>query len=315
MDEYLRTSDENIYAVGDVIEVKHVVTGEYMLLPLAGPANRQGRLAADNICGRATPFRGVEATAICGLFGLELASAGANTAMLKRAGMAFETVRLHPGHHVSYFPGSHPIHMKIFFDPSTGRVLGGQGVGEAGVARRIDVLAMAIQAGSTVHDLADAELCYAPQFGAAKDPINMAGMIAANVVNGDVKLASWDDVLAAGEGKYLVLDVRTAAEFQKDHLPGMPHTHSHTHTRAHTHIHTHAHTHSHTHTLTHSLTDASASMLQVLCTYRSRSSASAWVRFRGTGPWQQCARWVSGHTMRHACSPSTDLTRTSFPAV
>jgi NADPH-dependent 2,4-dienoyl-CoA reductase/sulfur reductase-like enzyme/rhodanese-related sulfurtransferase len=212
VDQQMRTSDPRIWAVGDAVEVKNRVVDQWELIPLAGPANRQGRIAADVICGRDSRFKGVQATAVCGFFGLTVALTGATEKALRRAGIGdFESVYLHPGHHVGYYPGAKPIHMKLVFRRSDGLVLGAQAVGEEGVERRIDVISTAIRMGATVFDLEEAELCYAPQYGAAKDPVNLAGMIAANVVRGDVDLAPWHELHAAGE---LLLDVREPAEFQ-----------------------------------------------------------------------------------------------------
>jgi NADPH-dependent 2,4-dienoyl-CoA reductase/sulfur reductase-like enzyme len=181
----MRTSDPRIWAVGDAVEVRNRVTGQWELIPLAGPANRQGRVAADTICGRDAHFDGVQGTAVCGFFDLTVALTGATEKSLRRAGLDdFESIYLHPGNHVGYYPGAQAIHLKLLFRKSDGLVLGAQAVGEEGVARRIDVIATAIQMKATVYDLEEAELCYAPQYGAAKDPVNMAGMIAANVVGG-----------------------------------------------------------------------------------------------------------------------------------
>ena len=218
VDERMRTSDANIWAVGDAVEVKDVVTGEWTLIPLAGPANRQGRIAADGICGRDSKFRGVQGTAICGLFGLAVASTGASEKSLLRAGITdYEKVYLHPANHVGYYPGAKPINLKLLFRKSDGRILGAQAVGEEGVDRRIDVIATAIQFGGTVFDLEESELCYAPQFGGAKDPVNFAGMIAANVLRGDLPLADWKELLP---NSAVLLDVRDPDEFEEGHIPG-----------------------------------------------------------------------------------------------
>jgi rhodanese-related sulfurtransferase len=214
----MRTGDPDIYAVGDAVEVRDVVTGRPCTLALAGPANRQGRVAADAMFGRPTRFRGVQGTSVCGLFDLVVASTGASEKALLRAGVEdFELVYLHPGHHVGYYPGARPIHLKLLFAKADGRVLGAQAVGEQGVERRIDVVATAIQAGMTVFDLAEAELCYAPQFGAAKDPVNLAGMIASNVLRGDHPVAHWRDGLP--EDVFL-LDVREPHEHAEQRVPG-----------------------------------------------------------------------------------------------
>jgi rhodanese-related sulfurtransferase len=174
-------------------------------------------VAADAICGRSVRFRGVQATAVCGVFGLTVAMTGGNEKTLRRVGMNYERVYLHPGHHVGYYPGAKPIAMKLLFSPEDGRVLGAQALGEEGVEKRIDVIATAIQNRATVYDLEEAELCYAPQFGAAKDPVNVAGMIAANVLRGDAPLARWEDVPA---GAALLLDVREPGEFAAGHVEG-----------------------------------------------------------------------------------------------
>jgi len=213
----MRTADPHIWAVGDAVEVPDVVTGQETVLPLAGPANRQGRVAAEAIAGRATQFRGVQATAVVGVLGLTAASTGASEKGLRRAGIKnFEKVYLHPGHHAGYYPGARPIHLKLLFSVPDGRILGAQAVGLEGVEKRIDVIATAIQFRGTVHDLAEAELCYAPQYGAAKDPVNLAGMLAVNVLTGDMPLADWS-ALAGTDG--VVLDVREPDEFAAGHIP------------------------------------------------------------------------------------------------
>ncbi|MEI7959113.1 MAG: FAD-dependent oxidoreductase [Verrucomicrobiota bacterium] len=218
VDDQMRTSDPAIWAVGDAVETRDVITGQATLIPLAGPANRQGRIAADVICGRDSHFRGVQGTAICGVFDLAVASTGASEKALQRAAITdYEKIYLHPNHHVGYYPGAKPINLKIIFRKSDGRILGAQAVGEADVARRIDVIATAIQLGGTVYDLEEAELCYAPQFGGAKDPVNFAGMIASNALRGDNPLADWGQL---GSDGALLLDVRDPDEFDEGHIPG-----------------------------------------------------------------------------------------------
>ena len=211
VDEQMRSSDERIWAVGDAVEVRNRITGQWELIPLAGPANRQGRIAADVIAGRSAAFHGVQATAVCGFFGLTAALTGASEKSLQRVGVSdYQSIYLHPGHHVGYYPGAQPIHLKLLFRPSDGRLLGAQAVGAKGVERRIDVIATMIQLGGTVYDLEEAELCYAPQFGAAKDPVNMAGMIASNHMRGDLGLADWRELKNT---EAFVLDVREPKEF------------------------------------------------------------------------------------------------------
>ena len=216
--EDIRTSDPHIWAVGYAVEVRNRVTDQWELIPLARPANRQGRVAADAICGRHSHFSSVQGTAVCRFFGLTAALTGATEKSLRRAGMEdFQAVYLHPAHHAGYYPGAKTIHLKLLFPGSDGLLLGAQAVGEEGVERRIDVIAMAIQMGATVFDLEEAKLCYAPQYGSAKDAVNMAGMVASNVLHGDVQLASWPDLETAGA---FVLDVREVKEFQAGCIDG-----------------------------------------------------------------------------------------------
>ncbi len=214
----MRTNDSDIFAVGDAVETTDVVTGRSILVPLAGPANRQGRIAADNLFGLKSRFRGVQGTSVCGIFGLVIATTGLSSKALRKAGIEdFESVYLHPGHHVGYYPGARPIHIKLNFRKPDGKILGAQAVGEKGTERRIDVIAQTLQLGGTVFDLEEAELCYAPQFGAAKDPVNLAGMIAANALRGDHPLAHWNDLDAEA---VFVLDVRNPEEFERGHVEG-----------------------------------------------------------------------------------------------
>ena len=222
VDDQMCTSDRRIWAVGDAVEVRDVVSGEWTLLALAGPANRQGRIAADVIMGRDSRFRGVQATAVCKVFDVVVASTGVSEKVLRRSGAngqpaKYEKVYLQPNHHVGYYPGAKPIMMKLIFSTEGGRVLGAQTVGEEGVEKRIDVISMAIQKGATVFDLEEAELCYAPQFGGAKDPVNIAGMVAANVMRGDAPVVHWNDM---NQGWGTVLDARTPREFAAGHFEG-----------------------------------------------------------------------------------------------
>jgi NADPH-dependent 2,4-dienoyl-CoA reductase/sulfur reductase-like enzyme/rhodanese-related sulfurtransferase len=221
VNEHLQTSDPNIYAVGDAIEVKDVVSGDPTQVPLAGPANRQGRIAADNVFGRSMTYRGTQGTAIVGFFDRTAAMTGASEKALRRANRPLRKVYVHPTHHAGYYPGAEAMTLKVLFDPQSGKLLGAQAVGGTGVDKRIDVLAVAIQAGMTVFDLEEMELAYSPQYGSAKDPINMAGFVAGGLLRGDHPQVDVEAVLAApaGERPFLV-DVRTTQEFQSGHIPG-----------------------------------------------------------------------------------------------
>jgi rhodanese-related sulfurtransferase len=211
----MRTSDPDILAVGDAVEVRDFVTGEWSLIALAGPANRQARIAAEVIAGRDSHFRGTQGTSVVELFGAAIAWTGANEKTLERLGDTdFEKIYLYPNSHAGYYPGAKPIAMKVLFRKSDGRVLGAQAVGEDGVDKRISELALAIQLGATVYDLEQVELCYSPPFGSAKDPINFAGMVAAGVLRGDIPLSHWD----ALDGGFL-LDVREQFELAVEHVP------------------------------------------------------------------------------------------------
>lgn len=223
VDEQLRTSDPHIWAVGDAIEVRDGVTGRWALIPLAGPANRQGRIAADNILGRPARYEATFGTSILRLFALTAACTGANEKTLRAAAISFQVVHLHPNSHAGYYPGAEPIAMKILFAPETGKLLGAQAVGREGVDKRIDVLATALKAGMTVHDLVDLELAYAPPYGSAKDPVNVAGMVAQNVVKGDVAVAQWREMALLDPRTTFVLDVRRPDERARGAIPGSFH--------------------------------------------------------------------------------------------
>jgi NADPH-dependent 2,4-dienoyl-CoA reductase/sulfur reductase-like enzyme/rhodanese-related sulfurtransferase len=217
VDGQMRTSDPDILAVGDAIEVKDFVTGEWSLVALAGPANRQGRIAADVIAGRDSEYRGTQGTSIIGLFGCAAAWTGASEKTLAKLGNKdFEKIYLFPNAHAGYYPGAKMLALKILFRKSDGRLLGAQALGEdaPGVDKRISALAVAIQMGATVYDLEESELCYAPQFGSAKDAVNFAGMVAADVLRGDMPIAHWSDTTDA-----FLLDVRQPMELVVESVP------------------------------------------------------------------------------------------------
>jgi len=222
VDSHMRTSDPDIYAVGDAVEIPHLLTGQPVLLPLAGPANRQGRIAADNALGRDSVYAPAQGTAACKIFELTVAMTGLNETALKRQKLAYEKIYVHPDNHAGYYPGASQINMKLLFDPHTGKILGAQALGADGVDKRIDVLAVALRAGMTVQQLSHLELCYAPPYGSAKDPVNYAGFVASNVISGDMPLCHVADIITPQPDQYL-LDVRTPDEFKAGSIPGARH--------------------------------------------------------------------------------------------
>ncbi|MGI9918304.1 FAD-dependent oxidoreductase [Vibrio owensii] len=211
--EYMQTSDPTIYAVGDAVEEKDFVTGEQTLVPLAGPANRQGRMAADNMLGRKEIYQGTQGTAICKIFDLAVASTGKNEKQLKRENIAYEKVYVHTASHASYYPGAETVSFKMLFDPATGKILGAQAVGKDGVDKRIDVMAVAQRAGMTVEQLQHLELTYAPPYGSAKDVINQAAFVANNIIKGDATAIHFDEIDNLSEDQVL-LDVRNPGELE-----------------------------------------------------------------------------------------------------
>ncbi|WP_045478074.1 FAD-dependent oxidoreductase [Vibrio owensii] len=211
--EYMQSSDPSIYAVGDAVEEKDFVTGEQTLVPLAGPANRQGRMAADNMLGRQETYQGTQGTAICKIFDLAVASTGKNEKQLKRENIAYEKVYVHTASHASYYPGAETVSFKMLFDPATGKILGAQAVGKDGVDKRIDVMAVAQRAGMTVEQLQHLELTYAPPYGSAKDVINQAAFVANNIIKGDATAIHFDEIDNLSEDQVL-LDVRNPGELE-----------------------------------------------------------------------------------------------------
>ncbi len=220
IDESFRTSDPSIYAVGDAVEKRDGLDGSEALIPLANTANRQGRFVADVIAGHPGTDQGVLGTAIVGVFGLQVATTGWNEKRLRAAGRPYRAIHTHPASHAGYYPGAQGMSLKLLVDPGTDRILGAQGVGRSGVDKRIDVIATAMAGGLTASRLADLELAYAPQFGSAKDPVNMLGYIADNLRTGVSATIQWyelEDAMAAGS---TLVDVRSRGEHAHGSIPG-----------------------------------------------------------------------------------------------
>lgn len=219
VDTHMRTSDPHIWAAGDAVETPNPVLPGSYLNPLAGPANRQARVAAENICGRKTEYLSTQGTSIVKVFEMVAGGTGPTERQLKAAGIDYRAVHVHPSGHAGYYPGTAMMHLKVLFDPDDGRIFGAQACGFDGIDKRLDLLAMAVRQGMTVYDLEHQELAYAPPFGSAKDPINMAGFVASNVLRGDLRLWYSEDFPAATDGALLV-DVRTPEEYGLWHIPG-----------------------------------------------------------------------------------------------
>ena len=219
VNDRMETSVPDIYAVGDAVQVQHFVTGEHTLISLAGPANKQGRIAADHICGRRSAYTGALGTSVLKLFDLTAASTGLNEKQARAAGVAYDKVVTYSASHASYYPGARNMTVKTLFDPASGRILGAQIVGFDGVDKRMDVLAAAIRAGLTAEQLTELDLAYAPPYGSAKDPVNMAGYVIENVRAGLVEQHHWDAVAELpADGSVILLDVRTPGEVRKQGL-------------------------------------------------------------------------------------------------
>jgi rhodanese-related sulfurtransferase len=222
----MRTSDSDILAAGDAVETPHLLTGEPVLSMLAGPANREGRIAADTIGGRDSAYRGTQGTAVVQVFDMTAGGTGMTETELRAAGMDHRKVYTHQNGHAAYYPGTAPLFLKVLFDPAEGRLLGAQVLGWDGVDKRIDVLAVALRAGMTIYDLEHLELAYAPPYGSAKDPVNMAGFLGSNLLRGDIDLWYAEDYPACAE-RVTILDTRTQAEYDAWHIPEailMPYT-------------------------------------------------------------------------------------------
>jgi len=224
VDAHMRTSREHIYAVGDAVEATHLVTGLPAFIPLAGPANKQGRIAADNVFGLESTYQGTQGSCVVKLFDMTVATTGLNEMAAKAAGLSFGKLYTHHAAHATYYPGARNMNVKTLFDAKTGRILGAQIVGFEGVDKRCDVLATAIRANLTAYDLAELELCYAPPYSSAKDPVNMIGYSIENLLTDKVRQFHWHDVAAAQQNaSALLLDVRTLGEYEQGHIEGAVH--------------------------------------------------------------------------------------------
>lgn len=219
VDDHMKTSDKDIYAIGDAIEVIDFVNKKPTMIPLAWPANRQGRLVADNICGRDVKYKGTLGSSVAKVFDYTVATTGNNEKILKRLGIEYKVVHIHPNSHAGYYPGSFPIYIKMTFDPNTGQIFGAQGVGIDGVEKRIDILATAIKGGLTVFDLPDVEVCYAPPYNSAKDPVNMLGYYASNVIEGMLDTVQWSEVDEIQKNGGVIIDVRDEFELISGTMP------------------------------------------------------------------------------------------------
>lgn len=219
VNEEMETNIGGIYAVGDAVEVVDFITKQKTAIPLAGPASKQGRIAADNVAGLHSVYNGTQGTSIIKIFGLTAASTGANERTLQRANMPYKTINIHPVSSASYYPGAMPLTLKLIFSDD-GKVLGAQGIGYTGVDKRIDVIATVIRLNGTVKDLTELELCYAPPYSSAKDPVNMAGFVAQNVLAGRAHMTKWNGIEEYMDGEYILVDVRSEEEFINNHIEG-----------------------------------------------------------------------------------------------
>lgn len=219
VNEKMETSASNVFAVGDAIEIVDFVNKQNAAIPLAGPANKQGRIAADNVAGLGTTYKGTQGTSILKVFGLTAASTGNNERTLNRLNIPYKVITIHPSSHASYYPGALSMTLKLIFNEE-GKILGAQGVGYDGVDKRIDVIATALRLGGTVTDLTELELCYAPPFSSAKDPVNMAGFVAENVLAGKVDIISAEQLKSYNNENSILLDVRTEDEYKNGYLEG-----------------------------------------------------------------------------------------------
>ncbi len=220
VDEHMRTNLPDVYAVGDAVESTDFISGRKVTVPLAGPASRQGRIAADNICGIPSTYKGTVGTAVCKIFGLTAAVAGLNEKTARQLGLPHQKSYTHSQSHAGYYPGASLLSIKLLFDPESGKLLGGQIVGADGVDKRIDVIAAAIKAHLTVSELCELELAYAPPYGSAKDPVNMAGFVAQNIIDGRMPVFFAEDVITIDPARQVLLDVRTTGEHRRGAIEG-----------------------------------------------------------------------------------------------
>ena len=221
VNERMETSVPDIYAVGDAVQVKHAVTGQDALISLAGPANKQGRIAADNICGGDSRYQGSQGSSVIKLFDMTAAVTGINEQAAKKAGLFWDKIYLSPASHAGYYPGGKVMTIKVVFEKETYRLLGAQIVGYEGVDKRIDVFAAAIHAGMTAPQLKDLDLAYAPPYSSAKDPVNMAGFLIDNIAGGILKQFHWDEIdTLPKDGSVTLLDTRTEQEYRRGHAQG-----------------------------------------------------------------------------------------------
>lgn len=223
VNDYLQTNDDSIYAIGDAIEVTDYITGDPTMIPLAGPANRQGRIVANNIYGRKEKYKGTLGTSVAKIFDLTVATTGNNEKILKDKGTSYDVLHIHPPSHATYYPGAHPISLKVIFDKKTGEIYGAQAVGKVGVEKRMDVIATAISGKLTVFDLADIELSYAPPYSSAKDPVNMVGYVAQNVAKDKIETVQWHEIDRLVEDGGVLIDVRGPKGFAQGSIKGSIH--------------------------------------------------------------------------------------------
>ncbi len=223
VNEYMQTSDESIYAIGDAIEVVDYIHQNPAMIPLAGPANRQGRMVADHIYGKNVSYKGTLGTSIAKVFDLTVAATGSNEKRLKQLDLPYRAVHIHPNSHAGYYPGAYPISLKLLFNPENGQIYGAQAVGKDGVDKRIDVIATAIKGNLDVFDLTELELSYAPPFSSAKDPVNYAGYVASNMMEGSVDTVQWHEIDELIKSGATLIDVRDSDELHVGYIEGSVH--------------------------------------------------------------------------------------------